>query len=327
MINSRKPASWCVVCTSKAFDLQVEVLVAHHLNMGAESIFLYVETEPKSGPPLDTRVKLTVTNDNYWKVLGGRPEDHRARQVRNANHALQSCDSSFIAHIDSDELIYAEERLDLILGALPENCPGIQIQPCEPCYSRTPDTEADIYACSFRKCFEFGRAGDLRALKVFGAAGRILHRGLQGHGVGKFIVRTNLLHLRLDLHWARCKGMPVSCRKDERVLLLHFFAVTLRIGTRNTSADYAPTGFLMKSLGAFGNGPCFSALGTNGSCSHCMANLTCRVRDNSADCEGRGSLFSQSSGSQRLSSVFLQDLAKSLLRKSMLLTAIQHWFA
>jgi hypothetical protein len=217
--------AWSVVCTTaRPNDLQMAAFLAHHLDMGAAEIFVYLDTSASIQDPLDPRITVKTTDSAYWHAKGGRPADHRARQIKNANDALQWTSSSFITHLDDDELIYSPRSLIGILSELPADLDGVELPPCEPCLPRVPRFQHELYTSPFRRLLPPGIPGEKRSVALFGEVGRVVARGLQGHRMGKFIIRTTQKRIQLGIHRANIEGRPARCRKYDDLVLLHLFA-------------------------------------------------------------------------------------------------------
>jgi hypothetical protein len=219
------PGSWGVVCTTNSPNgVQLAVFLAHHLEMGAAEIFVYLDTPTLMQSPVDARVRIISTDNDYWQAKGGRPEDHRARQISNANDALQRSRSAFIAHLDDDELIYSSRPLHEVLSELAEEFDGIEMPPCEPCFPRIPRFRHELYTCPFRRRLAPGIRGEKRSVAIFGEVGRVVVRGLQGHRMGKCIIRNARKRVHLGIHRAKIDGRPARCRNTNAVSLLHVFS-------------------------------------------------------------------------------------------------------
>ena len=89
-MNSVASVRWEVVATVAEPLPLLAAFAAHHLQIGAERVRLYLDT-PDAGTVRALEAVsgcvVTACDDAYWAARGGRPADHRDRQVRNAKDA------------------------------------------------------------------------------------------------------------------------------------------------------------------------------------------------------------------------------------------------
>lgn len=222
-------ATWAVVTTAASLDFHTAAFAAHHLAEGAESVVIFVDKPPSDPLPAWTykyphRLRLILCDNDYWKDVHGidRPNDHRKRQVLNANRAMNQIQATYVAHIDTDEFLYADAGVAKAICGLDDAVDVWRVMPAESVYTSRPHTNADVYDCMFKKLFPHGPQGQAIAHKIHGAYGSVLTRGLQGHTVGKLLVR-NGKGLRVDIHTATRAEVSPRYKIHESLQLLHFF--------------------------------------------------------------------------------------------------------
>ena len=119
------------ICTTTTLDCPTRVLVPwvnYHLNMGIDHMYLFFDNPEHPGIAAvaeDSRITCVRCDAEYWP--GGAAKRQRLtlheRQWFNANRGLQFArerNFDWIAHIDSDELLYFPGRLQEALERLPE---------------------------------------------------------------------------------------------------------------------------------------------------------------------------------------------------------------
>ncbi|MEH6544025.1 MAG: glycosyltransferase family 2 protein [Porticoccaceae bacterium] len=117
---------------------EIKLFVNYHLNVGFDRLFLYFD-DPMD-PAIDyleneKRVVCTRCSKEYWRDNSSEqlpPISHR--QIINANNAHGKARSegfAWIAHIDHDELVYAQGSLKTLLLSIPENGNVIRMPPLE----------------------------------------------------------------------------------------------------------------------------------------------------------------------------------------------------
>ena len=118
--------TWGVVATIKAPTRDILDFAAHHLDLGAHRVFIYLDApDPGAQAALRAHPKCRVTlcDDAYWarRRRRGRPEQHQPRQSLNATHCLNRRPQvDWLAHVDVDEFLWPSRR-----------CP-INWPPCPP---------------------------------------------------------------------------------------------------------------------------------------------------------------------------------------------------
>jgi Glycosyl transferase family 2 len=219
-------ASWSLVATVKAPEAKVLAFVAHHLSLGAEHLWLYLDNpEDPAHAALARlpRVTATLCTDDYWAANAGeRPSAHQNRQVRNAKDAYRRCKSDWLVHIDVDEFIFADRPVTDVLDAAPDDEFLVRMEPFEAMHD--PSLPDDIYTARvFRGAI---RHAFWRLRKpTLGEFRAVIRNGMLSHSVGKVFFRTGVSRLVPRIHSVMLRGVraPVPDYHPE-MRLLHFHA-------------------------------------------------------------------------------------------------------
>lgn len=206
-----KTPKWGVVCTTNAPLRDVARFVAHHLDIGAAHIYVYLDTpDPTVSALLEAHphVTLTVCDATYWKKAGkNRPDAHQLRQTYNATRALRDATEQvdWLGHIDTDEFILSTKKLSTLLKSVPADMAGARLYPAE--------------ALAVRKAGETPKHFKLRTTAegvpttavtdIYPTFGSYLRGGFLSHLAGKVFARTGLGNVRLAIHRLRVKGEDV----------------------------------------------------------------------------------------------------------------------
>ena len=113
---------WGIVSTIKAPARDILTFAAHHLDLGAHRIHIYLDDEnPAAFAALKAHPKCRVitTDAAYWQRRKSRPEKHQARQTANATHCYRRGPQlDWLAHIDVDEFLWPQSPLSGQLATL-----------------------------------------------------------------------------------------------------------------------------------------------------------------------------------------------------------------
>lgn len=102
-----------VISTVKSPPDELSKFVNYHLNIGIDNVILFFD-DPKDEAVsmFETcpQVICIICSDGYWRrELGNKPDSIEARQIHNVNNGVKLAQDNgcgWIAHIDSDELIF-----------------------------------------------------------------------------------------------------------------------------------------------------------------------------------------------------------------------------
>ncbi|MBA85440.1 glycosyltransferase family 2 protein [Thalassobius sp. S69A] len=190
---------WGIVSTVKAPTREILNFCAHHLQLGAHRLYIYLD-DPDSDAfqPLSEHPKIRpiLCDDRYWQRRNGRPEKHQVRQVQNARHAYRRrVQVDWLAHIDVDELLWPQTPLPRQLAALPADCLVARIRPAEALASPAPSELTHF------KRFALDRARrERQTRRLYPTFGQHLNGGFLSHVQGKLIYRTGIPGLRAKIH-------------------------------------------------------------------------------------------------------------------------------
>ena len=130
--------SWGIVATVKAASEDILNFAAHHIELGADEVNIYLDEPNQAAEALDAhpKVKLTLCDAKYWKMRRPkeehqRPPMHQGRQFANAKWAYMHTKVDWLIHIDIDEFLWPETPVAQQLAALPDSALCARIRPWE----------------------------------------------------------------------------------------------------------------------------------------------------------------------------------------------------
>src|SRR6056297_626973 len=103
--------TWGLVSTIKAPSIDILSFAAHHLEMGAGVVHIFLDEDaPEARAALEAhpRCRVTLTDDAYWAHRReGRPENHQPRQTVNATKCYKDGPGvDWLGHFDVDEFLW-----------------------------------------------------------------------------------------------------------------------------------------------------------------------------------------------------------------------------
>ncbi|MCI5111800.1 MAG: glycosyltransferase family 2 protein [Marivita sp.] len=206
-----KTPTWGVVCTTNAPLIEVARFVAHHLEIGARHIYLFLDApDPEIAALLKGHPKVTLTlcDDAYWGAAGkARPDAHQLRQTYNASRALRMAQNvvHWLGHIDTDEFILSARKLSTLLKSVPDSMAGVRLYPAE--------ALASPVAGDMPRHFKLRTTADGvppdAVTRIYPIFGSYVRGGFLSHLAGKVFARTGLGDVRLAIHRLRLKGEDV----------------------------------------------------------------------------------------------------------------------
>ncbi|MFP7673298.1 glycosyltransferase family 2 protein [Marivita sp. S0852] len=228
VINRASPsASWGLVCTTNAPLLDVARFVAHHLDIGATHIYLYLDQPDADIVGLlanNPMVSVTVCDAAYWQSFGKeRPDAHQLRQAFNATRALRNADGvvDWLGHIDTDEFILSSTRFATALNTVPQDSAAVRVSPAEALAVRVP---GDM-PTHFKLKTTAARVADSAISDIYPTFGSYVRGGFLSHLAGKVFARPGLGDVRLAIHRLRQKGQDILNTFDlEDVYIGHLHA-------------------------------------------------------------------------------------------------------
>ncbi|MDT8325856.1 MAG: glycosyltransferase family 2 protein [Roseovarius sp.] len=198
-------ATWGVVATIKAPARDILNFSAHHLDLGAHRIHVYLDApNPQAEAALRAHPKCRVVlcDEGYWRRRRrkGRPDAHQPRQSLNATHCLNKRPQvDWLAHIDVDEFLLPASPLAAQLAALPADTLSARARPIEALAPDPADPPPEGQQW-FKSCarLQGQRREDTNA--IYPTFGPHLNGGFVSHVEGKIFVRTGLENISLRIH-------------------------------------------------------------------------------------------------------------------------------
>jgi hypothetical protein len=220
-------ARWGICTTLRAPPDQVLAFVAHHLDLGADHIWLHFD-DPDD-PALTQAARLPRTtaiacDAAYWHVTcKRRPEAHQNRQSRNLQRVYAAKPLPWIAHIDHDEFLLPARPIAETLDDLAPDQPFLRIAPFEALHD--PALPDDIFTAQHFRGALRGTEHAQNRDRIFGPQARFLPEGMLSHAAGKCIFRTSIPRLKPQIHGAfRDKQRVRGGAFHPDIALLHFHA-------------------------------------------------------------------------------------------------------
>lgn len=191
---------WGVVATVRAPVAAVLAFAAHHLDLGAHRIFVYLDDDNRAAfLALKAHPKLrpVLTGDAYWQSLGmKRRAKHQSRQFENARHAYgRAGDLDWLAHIDVDEFLLPKGSVAAQLAALPPDCFCARIRPIETLAPTATDQPLYAKACALDRALR-----NRQTETLYPDYGAHLNGGFLSHVAGKLLYRTGVPDLKVNIH-------------------------------------------------------------------------------------------------------------------------------
>lgn len=204
--------TWGVVATVKAPIRDILDFAAHHLDLGAQRVCIYLDA------PNDTaraalrghpKCRFVVCDAAYWarRQRKGRPAQHQQRQSVNATHCLNRRPAvDWLAHLDVDEFLWPATPIGEQLAALPASAISAQVRPVE-ALAPDPHDPPPNGVQWFKACARMRARRREETETIYPTFGPHLNGGFVSHVAGKVFVRTGLDGLSLRIHSAYRNGI------------------------------------------------------------------------------------------------------------------------
>ena len=214
--------TWGVVATVKAPASDILDFAAHHLDLGARRVHVYLDApcpEAEAALRAHPKCRVILCDDAYWRrrrKRAGRPAAHQPRQSLNATHCLTRRPGvDWLAHIDVDEFLWPATPLPAQLAALPADCLSARVRPVE-ALAPDPDDPPPGGTRWFKSCARLPGRRREETAAIYPGAGAHLDGGFLSHVAGKVFVRTGVPGTSLRIHnacaMARGTRTRPSCR-------------------------------------------------------------------------------------------------------------------
>jgi hypothetical protein len=187
--------TWGVVSMVRGPALDILRFAAHHLDLGADRLYLYLDepnTEAQHQLEQHPKVQVTLCDDAFWLSRNRtRPGKHQVRQSTHASYTYRKTDLDWLAHIDVDEFLWADAPIPELLETVPADIPAVRVRPIESI------AEAEnLYKAHIPK----GPDREALVQALYPTYGAHVLGGFLSHVQGKLIVRTGLKKLSFRIH-------------------------------------------------------------------------------------------------------------------------------
>lgn len=198
--------TWGLVATIKASSTDILNFAAHHLDLGAHRVHIYLDEDaPQAREALigHPKCRVILCDAGYWKRRArrkGRPATHQPRQTMNATHCYnRNPQVDWLAHLDVDEFLWPATPLPDQLAALPESALTARVRPIEALAPdpADPPPAGQIWAKSCARHLGPRRA---ETNVIYPTYGDHMNGGFLSHVAGKVMVRTGLEGISLRIH-------------------------------------------------------------------------------------------------------------------------------
>jgi hypothetical protein len=204
--------TWGVVSTIKAPSTDILNFAAHHLDLGASLVHVFLDEDaPEARAALEAHpnCRVTLTDDAYWAARReGRPAKHQPRQTVNATRCYKDGPGvEWLGHFDVDEFLWPLPPGDAApaptiaaqLAQVPDEARSARVHAIE---ALAPDPfdpphEGETW------CKGHAREPKKRRREtdaIYPTFGPHLNGGFVSHVVGKVFVRTGLPQAGLRIH-------------------------------------------------------------------------------------------------------------------------------
>lgn len=189
--------TWGLVATIKAPAREILDFAAHHIELGAHRLFLFLDApnpEARAALKAHPKVRVFTCDDAHWRKLGvGRPVKHQARQTANATdtYRRKGHEVEWLIHIDVDEFLWPERELGETLEALPDTVQCARIRPIE---ALSGD------GTLFKGFIPAGPAREATVARLYPRFGPHVKGGFLSHLAGKLFMRTGLDPMVVKIH-------------------------------------------------------------------------------------------------------------------------------
>lgn len=199
-------ATWGIIATIKADTPTILRFVAHHLELGAHRVYVYLDAPNPQAQELlrdHPRCRVVRCDGGYWKRHnGGRPDMHQPRQTFNATRAYARADEvDWLMHMDVDEFLVSDDGIATMLERLPENVRCARARPMELLSGGDPQQDA-----AFKTFIPAGKQRERTVAALYPTYGDHLKGGFLSHIAGKIFVRTGIEGLKFRIHNAFLHG-------------------------------------------------------------------------------------------------------------------------
>lgn len=198
--------TWGVIATIKADTPAILRFVAHHLELGAHRVYVYLDDVNEDAQAIlrdHPKCRVVRTDAGYWaRHNNGRPEMHQPRQTFNATRAYKRAhEVDWLMHMDVDEFLVCDAQIASYLAALPDSMQCARARPMELLAGGDPQVDA-----AFKTFIPPGKERERVVATLYPTYGPHLKGGFLSHIAGKIFVRTGIEGLKFRIHNAFLEG-------------------------------------------------------------------------------------------------------------------------
>lgn len=221
---------WGLVSTIKAPTQDIIDFCAHHLDLGAHRLYIYLDDDNHEAfEQLQNHPKIrpTLCDAAYWsKTAKQRPQKHQSRQTANAMNAYRKrAEVDWMTHIDVDEFLWpnGNQTLGEQLATLPNNSQTARVYPIE--FLVPPQDLKQQTVAHFKSCHRKRNDRTKESAFLYPNFGAYLDGGFLSHVQGKVFYRTAIQGLKIRIHNAFLDGESnPNCSILDNLELCHFHA-------------------------------------------------------------------------------------------------------
>ena len=216
---------WGIVSTIKAPLADIARFAAHHIELGAQQIQIYLDTPDSTTEAFfrdHPQVQITQCDDSYWATIGKpRMPQHQLRQAHNATRALRQSAGKldWLAHIDVDEFLLPADGVAAALAAAPKDAAFLRIDPIE-ALAVSQGTPV-----AFKRTHLSAGVAKAKLEDIYPTFGMHLWGGFLSHVSGKVFARTGIDDTRFGIHTLKHHGAEISNHAPlPQITVAHFHA-------------------------------------------------------------------------------------------------------
>ncbi|NNH76601.1 glycosyltransferase family 2 protein [Acinetobacter sp. ANC 5380] len=238
--NISMEVTWSIVVTAKALPENINIFLDHHLGLGVDNIYLFLDSpddfNPENFLKKNDRVKIFKCDKEFWEQRkhfeclrysrGERPDLVEYRQYHNMLHAHSICDSEWLLMMDIDELLYSKLKVSKILNKYPNNIFSVLIKPLEVVYcDKIPKNFKEVFSTKYFKEYKLKNIEEWD--KIYYKP-EIKHKsGFFGHITGKTFFRTGFPIKAPSCHLSKPYENDLGLAFiDENMYVMHFESQT-----------------------------------------------------------------------------------------------------
>ncbi|APX25550.1 MAG: glycosyltransferase family 2 protein [Rhodobacteraceae bacterium] len=203
---------WGLVSTIRAPLPQIARFAAHHLELGATALHVYLdapEAETAQFLARHPRIHVTCCDAAWWQDTGKtRPEAHQLRQTHNATRCLRDVAGAldWLGHIDADEFLLPDRPLAEILAEVSPRHALARVAPAE-ALARDHGLPAH-----FKLTHHHAEQPKSVLQEIYPTFGLHLYGGFLSHTSGKVFARTGIPETRFGIHTLKYRGEDATNR-------------------------------------------------------------------------------------------------------------------